>query len=117
MRAKIRDGDAGDRRRFPRRSVRYVHLILPVDGRVVDIGRTGMKVETDCALSVGSRTYFLIGRPPQAVARLRGLVRWCRFDGSRPAGGDEARAVFHAGIAFLGLDGELPGRGEDGALG
>ncbi|MDX1502975.1 MAG: PilZ domain-containing protein [Thermoanaerobaculia bacterium] len=113
MRPRDASGASVERRRAERRLVRRVNLVSPVRGEVLDIGRGGMRIETDRALTVGARTYFVIGQPPELLVRISGLVRWCRFDGSRPTAGDgEARAVFRAGVVFLGIAGELPeGRG------
>lgn len=99
--------DRPERRKHPRHPVRYVPLSGPVPGEVLDMGPMGMRLEVNQALTPGQRYSFSIGTGA-AKARLRGMVRWCRFVGSREQTVGEKVPVFVAGVVFLMLDDDPP---------
>ena len=101
-----------EQRDTQRRAADHMYLIGPVTGRVIDINRTGLGVETEEPLAVMKRKQFsyVVGH---SSFDFLGEVRWCKFTGSIPVAGGDHAPVYRAGIAMVKRREPNRARGED----
>ncbi len=98
-----------DRRLASRYEIRDAEVAGPVlSGRILNLSRRGLAIETGSALRVGARYRFTVTGGERSV-EFEGRILWCRLRATRPAGGD-VEPVYRAGI-------ELEGRLESDAEG
>lgn len=90
-----------DSRRSPRRAVRSVHVLNPVQGTVVDMSETGLGVETHGPFSVPERVFLSIGEAV-ASAKIRAEVRWCVLVRTESFNNGDVVPIYRSGLAFLG---------------
>lgn len=88
-------------RRGPRHPIEGLQLLNPVHGRVVDMSRQGLGVETWRPFSVPERSTFSIGRSV-ASAKIRAEVRWCLLVRTERVDNGDIVPVYRSGLAFLG---------------
>lgn len=89
-----------EQRDTQRRAADHMYLTGPVAGRVVDINRTGLGVETEEPLAVMKRKQFSYVLGHSSFDFL-GEVRWCRFTGSIPVASGDRVPIYRAGIAAV----------------
>ena len=96
------DAQVRDRRRSARHAVRDVRgtLHLSADAKIMNMGLTGMAVETDVQLRVGRNYSFSIRHSDSEPLRLSGTVVWCHLRGLRRSETSETRTVYEAGFSF-----------------
>jgi len=74
-------------------------LTLAIAADVLDIGVSGLAIESDTRLAPASDLLLTIGDRASAVS-FEGRVVWCFFHGTRPGSGGEPLPVYRAGIEF-----------------
>ncbi len=86
-----------DRRLAIRFEIPDAEVVSPVlSGRILNLSRRGLAIETGSALRVGARCRFTV-TGGERTAEFHGRILWCRLRTIRPAGGD-FEPVYRAGI-------------------
>lgn len=96
------------RRRHHRYDVHDVHgcLVYAMDAEVRNMSLTGLAIETQHALRVGTDYTLRLANEGREI-RLRTRVQWCRLVRTTNAAHGDVVAVFHAGLDFREALGEV----------
>jgi hypothetical protein len=99
---RSREGWVGrEQRRHRRYEVAGVEgsLLLSHDARILNMSLTGLLVESNSPLRLGTRTVLRVAQPAGEL-RFDANVKWCQLVGTSRDGSGAARPVYHAGIDF-----------------
>jgi Tfp pilus assembly protein PilZ len=99
---------ASQRRRHRRYDVHNVHgsLVYAMDAQVLNISLTGLAIETQHALRVGTEYTLRLSHQGHDL-RLRTRVKWCRLVRTASDTRGNVLPVFHAGLDFREALGEV----------
>jgi len=80
-------------------SLSHGQIVLAVDADVLDIGISGVAIESGTRLTPESGLRLTLGVADRSIT-FEGRVVWCFFHGTRPGDGGEPLPVYRAGIEF-----------------
>lgn len=88
-----------ERRRIPRRILRYLRVYSPVPGHIIDLSSLGMCLETAVAVPENVEHSFRI-RYRSMLFSFRGQVRWCNPHSFWSSSDGKSRGLYRSGVSF-----------------
>jgi len=87
-----------ERRSYGRRPLRYLTLVSPVRGEVMNLSEGGMCVEAVGRLAINVECYFTLSHRGESF-RISGFVRWCRLSRTLQTDSGDSVPIYVAGVS------------------
>lgn len=88
-----------EKRSYGRRPLRYLTLVSPVRGEVLNVSQGGMCLEAVGRLAIGTECHFTLSNQGD-VFRVSGFVRWCRLSRTLQTDDGDSVPIYVAGVSI-----------------
>jgi len=97
----VAKGETGsvERRSYGRRPMRYLSLVSPVRGEVLNVSQHGLCLEAVGRLAIGVECHFTLASQGDSF-RVSGFVRWCRLSRTLQTDDGDSIPIYVAGVSI-----------------